>query len=323
MIVFPKLSVIVPVYKVEKYLPRCIESILEQIFPDFELILIDDGSPDNCPTICDAYAAKDFRIKVIHQTNAGVSVARNKGLDLASGQYITFVDSDDCLDVNCYARMLEAIERTQADMAICGFLYEYPDGQTELRSANGGDIFLSHHELVSCEFDIPWSIRTGTCNKLFKKELLQNIRFRTDLKCCEDTFFLHECLMQHRCSAVFIQEPYYINFQRPGSAMHGGLALEAIGESLAIHKRIAEETARIYPDLYAKAFAFYLDCCVWKMNANLSFDKTLTEEENSLLAVWSRKIRLRILSEWKDILRCSLIGWKQKVFYFLVALSLK
>ena len=91
----PLLSVIVPVYNVEKYLSRCIDSILSQTFTDFELILVDDGSPDNCGSICDEYAKKDKRIIVIHQQNRGVSSARNKGLDIARGEYVTFVDSDD------------------------------------------------------------------------------------------------------------------------------------------------------------------------------------------------------------------------------------
>ena len=95
-----KFSVIVPVYKVETYLPRCIESILNQTVTDFELILIDDGSPDCSGEICDAYAAKDSRIRVIHQKNGGVSKARNAGLDIAQGEYIVFVDSDDWVDAD-------------------------------------------------------------------------------------------------------------------------------------------------------------------------------------------------------------------------------
>ena len=91
----PKISIIVPVYKVEKFLPKCIDSILSQTFTDFELILVDDGSPDNCGKICDEYAHKDDRVVVVHKLNEGVSIARNKGLDVAKGEYILFCDSDD------------------------------------------------------------------------------------------------------------------------------------------------------------------------------------------------------------------------------------
>ena len=96
----PKISVIVPVYNVEKYLPRCIDSILSQTFKDFELLLIDDGSPDNCGKICDEYAAKDRRVRVFHKPNGGVSSARNLGLDKACGEWITFIDSDDYVAVD-------------------------------------------------------------------------------------------------------------------------------------------------------------------------------------------------------------------------------
>ena len=96
----PEISIIVPVYKVEKYLNRCIDSILAQSFPDFELILVDDGSPDKSGKICDDYAAKDSRVKVIHKENAGVSAARNSGLAMSSGSYIMFCDSDDFVDKN-------------------------------------------------------------------------------------------------------------------------------------------------------------------------------------------------------------------------------
>lgn len=100
MIRIPKISVIVPVYNVEEYLPKCIESILAQSFDDFELLLIDDGTPDRSGEICDEYAKKDFRITVVHQKNSGVTVARNKGLEIAQGDYAVFVDSDDWVEVN-------------------------------------------------------------------------------------------------------------------------------------------------------------------------------------------------------------------------------
>ena len=112
----PVISIIVPVYNVEKYLHRCIDSILAQTFPDFECILIDDGSPDNCPAICDEYAEKDGRIIVIHQKNAGVSAARNTGLDKASGEWIGFVDSDDWLEPNALGKLYNKQRETNADI---------------------------------------------------------------------------------------------------------------------------------------------------------------------------------------------------------------
>lgn len=114
-------SVIVPVYKVEQYLPECLDSILSSTYKELEIILVDDGSPDNCPAICDEYARKDHRITVIHQQNQGLVAARNAGLAVATGEYIAFVDSDDVISPIMYEAMVSAIERTGADMAACEY----------------------------------------------------------------------------------------------------------------------------------------------------------------------------------------------------------
>lgn len=118
-------SIIIPVYKVEKYLSKCIESIFKQTYFDLELILVDDGSPDKCPEICDTYASKDERVVVIHQKNAGVSAARNAGLEKAKGEYIGFVDPDDWIAPEMYKKMISELESSESDLAICG--YEYYD----------------------------------------------------------------------------------------------------------------------------------------------------------------------------------------------------
>lgn len=115
----PKISIIVPVYKAEPYLKKCIDSILNQTFKDFELILVDDGSPDRCGEICDEYALKDSRIKIIHKENGGQSSARNVGLDIAQGEYIGFVDSDDWIEPDMYKKLFKVLKNDNVDMAIC------------------------------------------------------------------------------------------------------------------------------------------------------------------------------------------------------------
>ena len=119
-------SVIIPVYKVENYLPMCVDSVLNQSYRNLEVILVDDGSPDDCPAICDEYAKKDKRIRVIHQKNAGLSMARNAGLDICTGDYITFVDSDDALHVAFVARLLAACEENGAEIAVGDFMKATP-----------------------------------------------------------------------------------------------------------------------------------------------------------------------------------------------------
>ncbi|MBQ9082383.1 MAG: glycosyltransferase [Clostridia bacterium] len=123
----PKLSIIVPVYKTEKYLERCVTSLRNQTLRDIEIILVDDGSPDDCPQLCDAFAATDERIRVIHKPNGGVSTARNTGLDAAQGTYITFVDSDDFIELDMYEKMLAVAEEYDCDVVMCDCVKDFVD----------------------------------------------------------------------------------------------------------------------------------------------------------------------------------------------------
>ena len=127
----PKVSIIVPVYKAEQYLHRCIDSILSQSFTDWELILVDDGSPDSSGAICDEYVHKDARIHVIHKENGGVSSARNVALGRITSKWLTFVDSDDCLYPRALQRLVEVAEQNNLDLIQCHFNREYKEGQVE------------------------------------------------------------------------------------------------------------------------------------------------------------------------------------------------
>ena len=129
----PSLSIIMPVYNVERYLREAVDSVIAQTFTDWELILIDDGSPDNCPAICDSYAAADPRIRVIHQANGGLSAARNSGLEISEGRVIGFVDSDDRIDSRMYEKMIAAMTKHNADMVLCGYCFEWRN-RTKLNS---------------------------------------------------------------------------------------------------------------------------------------------------------------------------------------------
>ncbi|MDE6447932.1 MAG: glycosyltransferase, partial [Muribaculaceae bacterium] len=125
MIQTPKISIIVPIYKVERYLPECLDSIIRQTFTDWECILVDDGSPDNCGKICDEYAARDPRFRVIHQKNGGLSAARNSGISIAKAQYIGFVDSDDWIEAEMFQTLYNLIRQDDYDMAQVGIFNEY------------------------------------------------------------------------------------------------------------------------------------------------------------------------------------------------------
>lgn len=201
-----KISIIVPVYKVEKYLNRCLDSIIAQTFTDWECILIDDGSPDNSGKICDEYAKKDVRFVVIHQENAGVSAARNAGLDIAKSEYITFVDSDDWVEINFLEEQYNDIISDDYDVCICGFV-----GNKKKR-----------YQILNCfEAKIRLFEVEGTGGysvlRLIKKEIIKNVRFNTSISYLEDTdFFLR---LYNNCTKIlWTDKPLYNYFENENSA---------------------------------------------------------------------------------------------------------
>ena len=172
----PQISVIVPVYKVEKYLHECVDSILSQTFRGFELILVDDGSPDNCGAICDEYAGKDARIRVIHQENQGLSGARNSGIDVARGEYITFIDSDDLVDER-YLEILMEAAKDGTDIAICRHR-EFSDGDilSEWGEEYASQAFDAENALIRL-YNGSSLVPVNAWGKLFRRELIGESRF--------------------------------------------------------------------------------------------------------------------------------------------------
>lgn len=169
------ISVIIPVYKVEKYLCRCVDSVLAQTYTNMEIILVDDGSPDNCPVMCDEYARQDSRVKVIHQENAGLSGARNAGIDMAQGQWLAFVDSDDYLAADFLERLYQACVDTGSSLSVCR--WEYVRGETipehgtgETRVYTGREMLANLYVPDGAYFVVAW-------NKLYRKELFEDIRY--------------------------------------------------------------------------------------------------------------------------------------------------
>ena len=217
----PVISIIVPVYKVEKYLEKCILSILHQTFKNFELILVDDGSPDNCPAICDEYAKKDNRIIVIHKNNGGLSDARNAGLSIAKGKYIGFVDSDDYIEQNMYELLLDKIVLKNADMAVCN--YKYVDEQYQSIDNRNANMPINDEILGVDEY---FNRLIGKCgwyyvpawNKLYSKSIFDNIKFPKG-KQHEDEFLIHHIV--YRCnSIVCLRQSLYNYVQRSSSIMN-------------------------------------------------------------------------------------------------------
>lgn len=170
----PALSVIVPVYKAEKFLSDCVDSILNQTFRNLEVILVDDGSPDGSGLICDEYAGKDSRIKVIHKPNGGASSARNAGLDHATGKYIGWVDADDMIAPDMYEMLMNLIEEYKADIADSQFYSVY--NNKKIKSGPEGPVVSGTGEFILREF-FSSAMKPGLTTKLYKRELWKNIQF--------------------------------------------------------------------------------------------------------------------------------------------------
>ena len=210
-----KVSLIVPIYKAEKTIVRCVKSILNQTYKNIELILVDDGSPDNSGYICDQYKL-DSRVIVIHDKNHGVSHARNNGLQKATGDYITFCDSDDYYSSNHIEKMLKVALDKNSDITISGYYIE-KNNRKFISSINLESGYVSKYELVK-HFTLDNEFGGFCWNKLYKKDLLRNIKFPEDIDILEDTYFL--CLTMKKAKAIYyIAQPLYYYCNNPNSAV--------------------------------------------------------------------------------------------------------
>lgn len=233
----PKLSIIVPIYNVEKYINKCIDSILAQTFTDFELILVDDGTLDNCGKICDEYAKADSRIKVIHKKNGGLSSARNAGIDIAQGEYIGFVDSDDLIKDDMYDLLYKAILKYNADISICNFIKFDEDSQFIFKKEmdEGMEVWTNIEALEKLNTDNDGKIVVAW-NKLYKKELWNDIRFPKG-KIHEDAFTMHKILFAAN-KVVNTNKYLYGYLQRNSSIIGSGFSLNSLDYIEALHNRI-------------------------------------------------------------------------------------
>lgn len=311
------ISIIVPIYNVEVYLPKCIDSLINQSYKDIEIILIDDGSPDNSGKICDDYARKDKRIVVVHQKNAGVSAARNIGLEIAKGEFIGFCDPDDFCDEQMYEKMIHAINFYKADMVACGYEYYNEDYQldTSRRYTLRDDEVMTRRDIFEKMSDMPPTIRHGVVTKLFHRSLIDKIRFDVNLKSTEDGNFLLDYL-SYVNKAVFIHLPLYKNLVRQGSATHGGLNIQSLKDSFKVHERMYLDTIQEFPELRAHALAFLLDVCTLKYNESKRriSDNNIDNRSKELLHFMRHYIRKKAISA----ITCNNINWKTRVYYLLL-----
>lgn len=217
------ISIIVPVYNVENYLKRCVDSLINQTYKNLQIILVDDGSKDNCASICDEYAKADSRIIVIHKDNAGVSAARNSGLDIAEGDYIGFVDSDDYVHPRMYEFLVRAMEENNGDMSLVWYEFVYEGDNNNLLKRSEeyrvGKVYENNEDAVMALYNKEFRINVGPCNKLYKKDIFKNLRYPTDKIRGEDESVIH--IILSLCNKVVVLENrMYFYFQRKESVMH-------------------------------------------------------------------------------------------------------
>ncbi len=242
-----QISVIVPVYNTKEYLKECIESILAQKYSALEVILIDDGSTDGSGEICDLYAEKDERVKVLRQENAGQGAARNRALDESKGEYIAFVDSDDRIEPDMFSNMVAAMQEEGCDIAICGIrsVSTYTGRQADGKTVSKQTVLEGE---AIMEAYVTGKIFTGMCDKLYKAQLFDKIRFPAT-RCREDVHILHEVL-GGAWGLVFLPQIGYIQNIRAGSTEQK--AYDAIKTELteAALRRQQAYILQKYPRLY-------------------------------------------------------------------------
>lgn len=329
-----KLSVIVPIYNVEPYLDRCIDSIVGQIYSNLEIILVDDGSPDNCPAMCDEWAKRDSRIKVVHKQNGGLGFARNSGLEIATGDYVAFVDSDDWIDAEMYQLLMEEAIRNDVDCVYCGFKRQMPSLEFVEEIDMGKEIFrgVEVNELsgrflrnFSCK-ELHFSVWHG----VYRRSLI-DFKFVSERECVsEDLVFTHAFL--RRCTSfAYIPRALY-NYTHNGGSLSHNYSEKTLMRSLA--------TARALNDIYkgtgfyyaGNAYAFcqiYFISRFFVMKSQLSITKKyailkdviLNEEYNAMLQdkkcfTFQKGLKYKIIKQVYNMHR------RKKVFLNFLALSL-
>lgn len=263
-----KISVIIPIYKVEQYIDECVESIIKQTYKNLEIILVDDGSPDGCPQMCDEWARKDERIRVVHKKNGGLSSARNAGLDVATGEYISFVDSDDFIALDALQNLYDRFLESEGIGIVSGMIYRYQDGKT---CNFKQDWILKDEKIISAKDFLLEAMSQKTSytvwNKLYKREILNGVRFRVGRN-NEDTLFMYDLGKRMRGMDVSMVEiPKYVYYYRYRedsicTTSKVPLAIDVLGNlELMMHdcEKSATQLHEVLYEQYAKTLFVFVD----------------------------------------------------------------
>ena len=233
------ISVIVPVYNVEPYLRQCLDSIVNQTYPNIEILIVDDGSPDHCGEICDEYAEKDSRIIVIHQENAGLSAARNAALDIARGEYIMFVDSDDWVEPTYCEKALEMIQKHQVPMVVFGYKKIYKNMSKDAKT-NHPRIMESAEAIRHISLNDEPSVCNAVWNKIYLKRLFQEIRFPLGM-IYEDIAVMYKLFHMNTC--IYVSNIILYNYRKRKYSLWGAINRKKIKNKCHLFQVRAERLA--------------------------------------------------------------------------------
>lgn len=297
-------SVIIPIYNIENALSRCLESVLNQTYKELEIILIDDGSTDGSGKICDFYAEKDKRIVVIHKKNEGVSVARNKGLEIASGDYIGFIDGDDVVEVDMYEVLVRNANKFKTDISMCQMDTINVNGVKDTIYTHEVGIIDTRYVIENFFFDnFVKSIMYSQCNKIFRRDKIKNLRYKR-YKYGEDILFVFESLLK----AEIIHYDDYVGYHyihRNESAMISNFSINRL-DYLKAGNDIVHLCEDYYPEVTDKAQA-------WLYQHILIFNRNVYLLDN-------KEKYVAFLRESKDYIKknkryLKLLPWKRKMDY--------
>lgn len=261
------ISVIVPIYNVEKYLDRCVDSIINQTYKNLEIILVDDGSPDNCPQMCDDYAKKDSRIKVVHKKNGGLSDARNAGMKVATGEYVSFIDSDDYVSLDFYETLFQTMIDNDSDIVECGVVKFYEDNNFDEYS---DDLKVTNYDtldgLEGLINENPF--KQHVWNKLYKTNIALDISYAVG-KLNEDEFWTYQTFGKAK-KVTRINKTMYYYFQRNGSIMGNGYNIRRL-DALEGKMNRQAYIEKNFPTLATKAKVDLYGSCMFAYQSVLKF----------------------------------------------------
>lgn len=299
------ISIIIPAYNIENYIARCLDSILNQTYKNIEIIVINDGSSDNTGKIIDNYAFKYEDIKVIHKKNAGVSAARNSGIEVASGDYIGFVDGDDTVDENMFEILIKNAIKYDADISHCGYKMVFPSRIDYYH--NTGTLFEQNNEIGLKDLLTGNRVEPGIWNKIYKKELFKDIHIDESIKINED-LLINYYLFKKAKKSIFYDKCFYNYTIRKGSAATSKVNKNKIIDPIKVRKEILEDLGKndyLYDIAYEKYIMSLLGVCrniqIRKNKEYKSYvyeaKKSLKYEINNIIKnkAVSKKIKLMVI----------------------------